>query len=496
MSGGDGSAGWLLRGGSELLDTARRRAASVKDLLDGTASTLRDKIPQVWPLQQDAGAVKVVLSSTVHSSDVVLRESEALLALLQDATSEMDGASGCSSVASCGTSSSSARGAADVSPLSSMASSSPDAMAAQLQAAAASDDGGKQLRDELARFVSNAQLPLGAALCQHVSDFRQCHAVGGPAAIASSEVLTPGTAAMQKSLQELPQLPQRLWQKLSQGGRPDANAPPAGSAAALLAAAVESVHVSRAALVEALNEQLPVDLRAEARVMREALHQLDAALHRALFPAITPLYLQAFGDDIARLAQICHELRMLLPCDMQQLPSDLWLLPTSAAAQAAADASEGESGELDELRWCGAADPRLPYASAIQLLRTISFYRTPSDKAKVMLEACEEVVKCATRALSLRSAGLGGHAHGRPSKLGADDLLPLVVYVLVRSGIYNIPAELQYVSDFLHDALHYGKEGYALVSMQCACRVAADLAWGTGLLRDRPQAPEQRPGEI
>jgi hypothetical protein len=54
--------------------------------------------------------------------------------------------------------------------------------------------------------------------------------------------------------------------------------------------------------------------------------------------------------------------------------------------------------------------------------------------------------------------------------------------VLVRSRIYSIPAEIHYAADFLGEALHLGKEGYALVSLQCACRVAVDLQWGDGLL--------------
>ena len=41
--------------------------------------------------------------------------------------------------------------------------------------------------------------------------------------------------------------------------------------------------------------------------------------------------------------------------------------------------------------------------------------------------------------------------------------------------------------DFLPEGLHHGKEGYALVSLQCACRVAlGELAWGEGLLGPRP----------
>ena len=36
---------------------------------------------------------------------------------------------------------------------------------------------------------------------------------------------------------------------------------------------------------------------------------------------------------------------------------------------------------------------------------------------------------------------------------------------------------------FLDERLQHGKEGYALVSLQCACRVVQELAWGEGMLR-------------
>ena len=173
-------------------------------------------------------------------------------------------------------------------------------------------------------------------------------------------------------------------------------------------------------------------------------------------------------------------------------------LAGGVASAAEATASEGtpltvlrpRESALYGLRACGASDARLPYVSAIQLLRTITFYRTPAEKANVLLQACEEVVKCAARALSLASAassdgggGSGSHGPSSPAALGADDLLPLMVYVIVRSRVSSLPAELALVSDFLPAGQLHGREGYALVSLQCATRVACELTWSASLVR-------------
>ena len=57
----------------------------------------------------------------------------------------------------------------------------------------------------------------------------------------------------------------------------------------------------------------------------------------------------------------------------------------------------------------------------------------------------------------------------------------------LRSGVYSLPAELAYVQDFLGEGLAYGQQGYALVSLQCACHYAQQLAWGQGLLQPKPE---------
>jgi hypothetical protein len=89
---------------------------------------------------------------------------------------------------------------------------------------------------------------------------------------------------------------------------------------------------------------------------------------------LSPLYAAAQATEISALAQSSHHMRSLLPCDLQ-LPPPLWLVEPGDPSAVA-------------LRDCGPSDPRLPYAIAVQLLRTLTFYRTPEEKAKVLLEAC------------------------------------------------------------------------------------------------------------
>ena len=60
--------------------------------------------------------------------------------------------------------------------------------------------------------------------------------------------------------------------------------------------------------------------------------------------------------------------------------------------------------------------------------------------------------------------------------LGAEDLVPLIVYVVIRSRMATLPAELCYVAEFLPPPLLHGKEGYALTTLQSATHVAIELS--------------------
>ena len=390
----------------------------------------------------------------------VLRESQALLALLRDDKISFKSASPPPT-------------RPPPPPASSASSSASESRL--IDAAAASP---AQLRAELALFVRNASNPLGALLCSLVEELKREH--GATAAEAAE---APSTEAPPEPIPMAGPRPLNLgllFQNLRSSSSSSKPEP-----AAKLDAAVRAVHTARETLQAALDEQLPPSLRESPAALHEARSQLDLALFRALHQVLSPLYLEAHGKDIHQLAQQCHLLRCMLPCDVNQLPRDVWLLP-EPKKEAATTADDDDDG-YGRFRECGVSDAHLPYASAIQLLRTISFYRTPSEKAQVLLEACEEIVKCATRARKLSQSSQigganGGGGGGSSTALGADDLLPLVVYVVLRSKVASLPAELSFVAEFLGSGLQYGREGYALVSLQCANRVALEVSWGCGLL--------------
>ena len=64
-------------------------------------------------------------------------------------------------------------------------------------------------------------------------------------------------------------------------------------------------------------------------------------------------------------------------------------------------------------------------------------------------------MKSAQRALELHAATAA--STGRPPTLGAEELLPLVAYVLVRSRTAILPAELAFVADFLPEGMANGQ---------------------------------------
>ena len=202
-----------------------------------------------------------------------------------------------------------------------------------------------RLKDELSLYVSNAEQPLGAQLCLFIDEFRRDH--GPPpesAAPAPSATTTP------RLLEKLPQIP-LLW-RLRRTREIPASVP--------LGAAVRAAGAALAELRATLSTQLPTSLRDDPSALHEGGAQLESAFFRAVQPSMARLYEKAHADEISVLAQRCHELRQLLPCDLLHLPPDVWLLPDGDGASAAA-------ARLTALRDAAVSNALLPYASAIQV---------------------------------------------------------------------------------------------------------------------------------
>jgi hypothetical protein len=54
--------------------------------------------------------------------------------------------------------------------------------------------------------------------------------------------------------------------------------------------------------------------------------------------------------------------------------------------------------------------------------------------------------------------------------LGADDMLPLFIFVLINSNILNFFQVVGYMSDFLTESEKIGEPGYCLVTFEAAGR--------------------------
>lgn len=66
----------------------------------------------------------------------------------------------------------------------------------------------------------------------------------------------------------------------------------------------------------------------------------------------------------------------------------------------------------------------------------------------------------------MKQANLGRHI-----TLGADDLLPLVIWVLVRGKVVDAEIEAEYMWGLLHASLLSGEGGYYLTTLSSAVHV-------------------------
>ena len=157
------------------------------------------------------------------------------------------------------------------------------------------------------------------------------------------------------------------------------------------------------------------------------------------------------------LETIAHPL-MLTPAD-----------PPAPAAVAAEEEefSEKEFSEEEEEEWeeeeeeeAGVEDQldysRMPYSSAVRLLRGIADLRTPTRKARRLVEVLQAVERTA-RASVQRHAAMSGTCC-REHSVSADDLAPLCAYVALQSSPPRLLATLHLLQEFLPDDVATGQE--------------------------------------
>ena len=91
------------------------------------------------------------------------------------------------------------------------------------------------------------------------------------------------------------------------------------------------------------------------------------------------------------------------------------------------------------------------------------------DMCKVICHCVDEIKKCNAEAASAgETDAASSSASSSAGSIGADDLLPILSFAILRSRLPQLASESRAMSEFIHESYQMGEEGYCLISMQTA----------------------------
>ncbi|XP_065704094.1 VPS9 domain-containing protein 1 isoform X4 [Patagioenas fasciata] len=103
------------------------------------------------------------------------------------------------------------------------------------------------------------------------------------------------------------------------------------------------------------------------------------------------------------------------------------------------------------------------YGSTIEDLRLIPLETCPRRKLECIVRALRSICECAEE-----YCGAGDGQGPTSAAIGADDLLPILSYVVLRTGLPQLLSECAAMEEFIHEGYLIGEEGYCLTSLQSA----------------------------
>ncbi|XP_078400666.1 VPS9 domain-containing protein 1 isoform X2 [Cetorhinus maximus] len=115
-----------------------------------------------------------------------------------------------------------------------------------------------------------------------------------------------------------------------------------------------------------------------------------------------------------------------------------------------------------------------PYEVAVQELRLITKEYCPQKKLECIVRTLRLICECAEHYCNSKEAGTLHVA----SAIGADDLLPILSYVVLKSNLTQLISECAALEEFIHEGYLIGEEGYCLTSMQSALSYVESLSRG------------------
>ncbi|NXD97639.1 VP9D1 protein, partial [Chaetorhynchus papuensis] len=118
---------------------------------------------------------------------------------------------------------------------------------------------------------------------------------------------------------------------------------------------------------------------------------------------------------------------------------------------------------------------RPAYASAVQDLRLIPLETCPRRKLECIVRALRGICECAEEYCGTRDARSLATAAIPCCHSGADDLLPILSYVVLQTGLPQLLSECAALEEFIHEGYLIGEEGYCLTSLQSALSYVESL---------------------
>jgi hypothetical protein len=225
----------------------------------------------------------------------------------------------------------------------------------------------------------------------------------------------------------------------------------------LSAAASASTSVSGNETAQAFTEDFvgTIVRRYRLRPTPARLVAIAAAVETTMYAQVQGLYATAFADRDAALATKLKRLLTLSPAHIG-VPQRFWLAaPTDTAP---------------------------PFADAIAVLRQLDARPTPASKLRALVDTCGAIVAAVAqrardqvRAVRVRRMTLAQRWAAGEEVLTADLLLPLLTYVVIRSGHTRLYSLTRFLEDFISETEEIHEVGYSLVTFQTALTIIERL---------------------
>ncbi|CAM9963813.1 unnamed protein product [Lampetra fluviatilis] len=173
----------------------------------------------------------------------------------------------------------------------------------------------------------------------------------------------------------------------------------------------------------------------------QCLASLEEAFFKPLWPPLLALFRMVHGAEERALATWMAAYALATPGDLG-VPPELWL----------------GDGRVD-----------FPYGAAVEELRNLAQHCCPQRKLDCIVRTTRQVCECVESFYEHQEAALS------PPAIGADDLLPILAFVVLRSQLPQLISECAALEEFIHEGYLMGEEGYCLTSVQTALNSVTSL---------------------